>query len=115
MGNPAGMWGKSTVLSGNSGRRTGMVASVPSPFAWLGAPAPSRLRRLAVLAVLEDALALGLTRPALVAERDLHADLVLTHQVVADRTTLRRDDVLLGVDSLGLLDGVGHNRSPGKQ
>src|SRR5476651_1013019 len=96
------MCGKSTVLSGNRGRRTATSPSVPPPSSSARQRAPG-LRRLAVLGVLEDPLALGLTRLALVAEGDLDADLVLTHQVVADRAALRGEDVLLEVTPLDSL------------
>src|ERR1700730_2246003 len=90
---PSGMCGKSTVFSGNSGSSTAMEA---------------RLRRRAVLGVLDDALAARLTRLPCVAECDLDADLVLAHEVVADRAAQPRDDVLLRRDSLGFLDCVCH-------
>src|ERR1700676_3535516 len=108
---PAGMCGNSTVLSGKRGRRTDIRTSVP-PRSRSTRRATARLRGLAVLGVLEDALPLGLTGIALMAERDLHADLVLTHQVVTDGAALRGEDVLLGGDSLGLLDCVGHDWAP---
>src|SRR3979411_2447942 len=74
------------------------------------AEVPCRSGRLAaVLGVLEDALALGLARLASVPEGDLDGDLVLAHELVADGAADGGDDVLLGVDSLGLLDGVCHD------
>src|SRR3981081_3390049 len=66
-------------------------------------------RLSAVLGVLEDALALGLARLASVPEGDLDGDLVLAHELVADGAADGGDDVLLGVDSLGLLAGVCHD------
>src|SRR5207302_8025879 len=66
-------------------------------------------RLAAVLGVLDDALALGLAGTPGVAEGDLGADLVLAHEVGADRAAQLGDDVLLGCDSLGLLDRVGHD------
>src|SRR3981081_1261311 len=74
------------------------------------AEVPCRSGRLAaVLGVLEDALTLGLAGLATVPEGDLDRDLVLAHELVADGAADGGDDVLLGVDSLGLLDGVCHD------
>src|SRR5580693_3436283 len=58
--------------------------------------------------MLDDAFAARLTGAAAVPECDLHADLVLTHEVVADRAANVRDDVALGCDTLGFLDRVCH-------
>src|SRR2546428_14114052 len=90
-----GMCGKSTAPRGNRGSSIG---TAPRPCSG-GA---------AVLGVLDDALAARLTRAPAVPEGDLGADLVLAHEVVADRAAHMGDDVLLGGDSLGFLDGVGH-------
>src|ERR1700726_3778979 len=94
-----GMCGKSTAPSGSSGTSMAMTN---------GPAAGARLRGLAVLCVLDDALAARLTRAAAVPEGDLHADLVLTHEVGADRAADVGDDVALRCDTLGFLDRVGH-------
>src|SRR5438067_1312387 len=90
-----GMCGNSTEPRGNSGSSIGMTPQRCSGGA-------------AVLGVLDDAFAARLTRAPAVPEGDLDADLVLAHEVVADRAAQVGDDVLLGRYSLGLLDGVGH-------
>jgi peptidylprolyl isomerase len=58
--------------------------------------------------VLHDALALGLPRLASVAEGDLHRDLVLPHELVADGAADLGHDVLLRRNTLGFFDAVGH-------
>src|SRR5579862_5976998 len=93
-----GMCGKSTEPSGSSGTSTAIRR----------APIHAALGGFAVLGVLDDALAAGLARAAAVPEGDLDADLVLTHQVVADRAADVREDVALGRDALGFLDRVCH-------
>src|ERR1700693_4116004 len=94
-----GMCGKSTAPSGSSGTSMAMTCA---PDVGAG------LRGLAVLGVLDDALAARLARAAAVPEGDLHADLVLSHEVVTDRAADVGDDVALRRDTLGFLDRVGH-------
>src|SRR6202521_3904511 len=94
------MCGKSTDPRGNSGTCMAMSCGPAGVSAGLCG--------LAVLGVLDDPLAAWLAGAAAVAESDLHADLVLPHQVVADRAADVGDDVALGGDTLGFLDRVGH-------
>src|SRR6202049_1918315 len=94
------MCGKSTDPRGNSG--TSMAISCGPAGVSAG------LCGLAVLGVLDDPLAARLAGAAAMPESDLHADLVLPHQVLADRAADVGDDVALGGDTLGFLDRVGH-------
>src|SRR6202521_1890002 len=94
------MCGKSTDPRGNSGTCMAMSCGPAGVSAGLCG--------LAVLGVLDDPLAAWLAGATAVPESDLHADLVLPHQVVADRAADVGDDVALRGDTLGFLDRVGH-------